>query len=466
MESLTAALGRLLGSPAFKFFLICGLILVLGIPLLIVWGLIGEREQRAAEVRQTVAQEWGGAQYIDGPLLIVPYTVKRVTTDGDKRIEEIVEKRAVFLPKSLKIGGKATTKVLHRSIYDVAVYTSLLDFEGSFAAPDIAEVAADTQSVRWRDAVLAVAVSDVSGLKEAASLSIDGNETLSFEPSIGVPSIRSGGIHVRLASAAKLFAAPGAPPLLRAGAAPAGLNAFDFKFQLTLNGSSELTFAPVAQQTTVDLSSDWSDPSFMGAFLPNDRTIEPASFSARWQIPHLARSVPQSWSLSDQDLERMSPYAFGVRFIVPVDFYQLVSRAAKYATMFLATAFMAVFLLEIRSTRQVHPVQYLFVGLTMTFFYVLLLSLAEQIGFLWAYLIAALATGGMLSLYVARVQGSVNKGLVMAGVFFVLYGLLYLILQMEDYALLAGAIAGFVMLAVVMFSTLHVDWSGHKRATT
>ena len=155
MESLTAALGRLLGSPAFKFFLICGLILVLGIPLLIVWGLIGEREQRAAEVRQTVAQEWGGSQYIDGPLLIVPYTVKRVTTDGDKRIEEIVEKRAVFLPKSLKIGGKATTKVLHRSIYDVAVYTSLLDFEGSFAAPDIAEVAADTQSVRWRDAVLA-----------------------------------------------------------------------------------------------------------------------------------------------------------------------------------------------------------------------------------------------------------------------------------------------------------------------
>jgi inner membrane protein len=462
VESLTAALGRLLGSPAFKFFLICGLILVLGIPLLIVWGLIGEREQRAAGVRQTVAQEWGGSQYIDGPLLIVPYTVKRVTAEGDKRIEEVVEKRAVFLPKSLKIGGKATTKVLHRSIYDVAVYTSLLDFEGSFAAPDIAEVAADAQSVRWRDAVLAVAVSDVSGLKEAASLSIDGSETLSFEPSIGVPAIRAGGIHVRLASAAKLFAAPGAAP----DAAPAGLNAFDFKFQLTLNGSSELTFAPVAQQTTVDLSSDWRDPSFMGAFLPNDRTIEATSFSARWQIPHLARSVPQSWTLGDQDLERMSPYAFGVRFIVPVDFYQLVSRAAKYATMFLATAFMAVFLLEIRSTRQVHPVQYLFVGLTMTFFYLLLLSLAEQIGFLWAYLIAALATGGMLSLYVARVQGNLNKGLVMAGVFFVLYGLLYLILQMEDYALLAGAIAGFVMLAVVMFSTLHVDWSGHKRAAT
>lgn len=460
MESLTAAIGRLLGSPAFKFFLICGLILALGIPLLLVWGLIGEREQRAAGVRQTVAQEWGGSQYIDGPLLIVPYTVKRVTTDGDKRIEELVERRAVFLPKSLKIGGKATTKVLHRAIYDVAVYTGLLDFEGSFAAPDMNDVAADVQAVRWRDAVLAVAISDVSGLKEAASLSIDGSDKLSFEPSIGVPAVRGGGIHVRLASAAKLFTSGAAP-----GGAPTGLNAFDFKFQLTLNGSSELTFAPVAEQTTVDIASDWNSPSFMGAFLPNDRTIDTTSFSARWQIPHLARSVPQSWSLSDQDLERMSPYAFGVRFIMPVDFYQLVSRAAKYAMMFLATAFMAVFLLEISSPRQVHPVQYLFVGLTMIFFYVLLLSLAEQIGFLWAYLIAALATGGLISLYVARVQASLNKGLVMAGVFFALYGLLYLILQLEDYALLAGAIAGFVMLAVVMFSTLHVDWSGQKRVT-
>ena len=459
MESLTAAIGRLLGSPAFKFFLICGLILVLGIPLLLVWGLIGEREQRAEGVRQQVAQEWGGSQYIDGPLLIVPYTVKRITGEGDKRVEEIVEKRAVFLPQALKVNGKATTKVLHRSIYDVAVYTSFLDFAGSFAAPDIGDVVADAQSVRWRDAVLAVAVSDVSGLKEAASLSIDGSETLAFEPSIGVPAIRGGGIHVRLASAAKLFPSPDALP----GAPPTGLNGFDFKFSLTLNGSSELTFAPVAQQTTVELNSDWSDPGFTGAFLPNDRSIEANAFSARWQIPHLARSVPQSWTLGDQDLERMQPYAFGVRFIVPVDFYQLVSRAAKYAMMFLATAFMAVFLLEISGARQVHPVQYLFVGLTMVFFYVLLLSLAEQIGFLSAYLLAAIATGGLLSLYVWRVQESMNKGLVMAGVFFVLYGLLYLILQLEDYALLAGAIAGFVMLAVVMFATLNVDWSGQKR---
>jgi inner membrane protein len=131
VETLSAAIGRLLGSPGFKFFLICGLILGLTIPLLIVWGLVSEREQRAEGVRQSVAGEWGRAQYIDGPLLVVPYTVKRLTGEGDKRVEEIIERRAVFLPKTLKISGKATTKVLHRSIYDVAVYTSFLDFETS-----------------------------------------------------------------------------------------------------------------------------------------------------------------------------------------------------------------------------------------------------------------------------------------------------------------------------------------------
>lgn len=458
MESISVAIGRFLGSPAFKFFLICGLILTLTIPLLLVWGLVSEREQRAEGVRQDVAREWGRSQFINGPLLIVPYTVRRVTGEGDKRVEEVVERRAVFLPQVLNIDGKATTKVLHRSIYDVAVYTGILDFEGRFAAPDMSEVAADVQSVRWRDAVLALAVSDVSGLKAAASLHVDGGDTLPFEPSIGVPGTRVDGIHVRLASASNLFGAPDAAPAAQA----VPLKGFSFRFGLTLNGSSELTFAPVAQETTVGLSSDWRDPSFTGAFLPTDRVLNPAAFSARWLVPHLARSVPQSWSLADQDLERMNPYSFGVRFIVPVDFYQLVSRAAKYAMMFLATAFMAVFLLELRSAREVHPVQYLFVGLTMIFFYVLLLSLAEQIGFLWAYLVAAAATGGLLSLYVARVQASFAKGLVMAAMFFVLYGLLYLILRLEDYALLAGAVAGFLILAVVMFSTLGVNWSGSK----
>jgi inner membrane protein len=455
VESIGVAIGRFLGSPGFKFFLICALALLLSIPLLLVWALIGEREQRAEGVRQDIAREWGAAQFINGPVLIVPYTVLRVTGQGDKRVEELQERRAVFLPQELNIRGKATTKVLHRSIYDVGVYTGILDFEGRFEDPDMSEVAGDVQSVRWRDALLALAISDVSGLKTAASLLIDGRTSLPFEPSLGVPGVGIAGIHARLAAASELAGEAGATPA-------ASLKGFAFRFGLTLNGSSELSFAPAARETTVGLSSDWPDPSFSGAFLPSDRVINPAAFSARWQVPHLARSVPQAWSLSDQGLERLDPYRFGARFMIPVDFYQLVTRAAKYAMMFLATAFMAVFVLELRSDREVHSVQYLFVGLAMVLFYVLLLSLAEHIGFLWAYVIAAAATGGMLSLYVARVQGSLVKGLAMLLVFFALYGLLYLILRLEDYALLAGALAGFLMLTAVMFATQRVNWSGAK----
>lgn len=457
MESIAEAIRRFLASPGFKFFLICGLILILAIPLLLVWALIEEREHRAESIQQDVAREWGGSQMVNGPVLIVPYTIVRVTTKGDERIEETLERRAVFLPKTLNVRAKAATKVLHRSIYDVAVYTGDLNFEGRFDELDIAAVEAEVREVRWRDAILALEISDVSGLKKAASLFIDDRTQLPFEPSIGVPGAPTSGIHARLADVPGLFAGdPGT------GVGGAKLQGFNYRFSLLLNGSAQLTFTPVAQETTVGLSSDWPDPGFIGAFLPTDRVINPAAFSARWQVPHLARSVPQAWEFSKFRLDRLSNYAFGMRFVVPVDFYQVVARAAKYAMMFLATAFMAVFVLELGSARDVHPVQYLLVGLAMAFFYVLLLSLAEQIGFLSSYLAAATATVALISTYVGSVQRSVVKGLIMLVVLVLLYGLLYMILQLEDYALLAGAVAGFVMLAAVMFVTLRVDWSGKE----
>ncbi len=454
MESVGSSVSRMVTSPGFKFFLICGLVLALLIPMVFVWFLVDEREDRAKEVRADVASEWGRPQFVNGPFLIVPYTVLVVTGEGEKRVEKEHERHAVFLPETLNIRGKVTTKVLHRSIYDVPVYTGSLDFKGNFKAPDISEVAPDAHAVRWREAVLALAISDVSGLRSAEPVVIDGGSNSAFEPSLGGADARISGIHAPLAALTGSF--DDAPTV----AGPSSTKGMSFQFRLTFNGSSELMFAPVAANTDVELLSDWPDPSFTGAFLPTDRTVESDNFSVRWQVPNLARSLPQAWSLSGQGLTRLAPYKFGVSLFIPVDIYALVTRAAKYAMMFLATAFMAVFVLELRSSRHVHAVQYLFVGLAMVFFYVLLLSLAEHVGFLWAYVLSAVATGGMLSVYVGRVQASFAKGLAMLVLFLGLYGLLYLILQLEDYALLAGAIAGFVMLTVVMFSTLKVDWSG------
>lgn len=448
--TFTDNLSRFARSPGFKFFLILLLVLLLMIPLGLIWFLVSERETRARAVTTEVAQIWGSEQHLNGPFLVVPYMVRIVTTQGDKQVEQLQERRAVFLPDSLSVNGEASSEIRKRSIYEVTVYTAKLTLEGRFSTPDMSLADADIVSVRWRDAIIAMGMSDVSGLKEAATVLIDGTRRVGFEPSIGVPASTMPGIHTRLT------------PPDAADQAPA---AFTFQLALAFSGSSTLDFAPVGRETKVTLTSNWPHPSFSGAFLPQARDVRSDGFGASWSVPHLARSVPQVWSIGGgpaaaYSLDRFAPHQFGVQFYVPIDYYDLVNRAAKYGLMFLAAAFMAVFVLELTSRKSVHPVQYILVGLSMILFYALLLSLAEHVGFPLAYVIASGATGSMLSLYVGYALSSAAKGLIMFTVFLILYGLLYLILRLEDYALLAGTLAGFVMLTVTMFATLRVDWSG------
>jgi inner membrane protein len=447
---LIEAASRILRSPAFKFGLILLLILVLIVPLFLVYGLISERESRAQGVRREVGQLWGPQQQILGPFLVVPYTVRIEAVQGDKRVEQIQERRAAFTPEALEVAARADAKTLRRSIFEVPVYAAHLKLSGRFAIPRIGDVAADVVAVRWRDATFVLGLSGVSGLKETATLKIAGASEIAFAPSVGFPSAYLSGIHAKLAVPASASTTDIEQPP----------QPFAFTVDLAINGSVSLAFAPVARETRVSLSSNWPHPSFSGAFLPDDRQVTTAGFTAAWKVPHLARSVPDAWSLTDGGLERLQPYSFGVAMIDPVDFYSLVNRAAKYGIMFVALAFMAVFCLELSSGRHMHPVQYLFTGISLVFFYVLLLSLAEHLGFTQAYLAASIATGAMLALYVGAAMTSMASGLVMLTVFAATYVILYLILQLEDYALLAGAVLGFLALVIVMFVTLRVDWSG------
>ncbi len=437
----------MLRSPGFKFFLVGALVVLLTIPLAMVWLLLSERQGRANEVQGQIAADWGMAQRIHGPYLIVPYTVRVQTLQGDKTVEVQQERRAVFLPDTFRVTGGTTTEVRRRSIYEVTVYSADIGLEGRFARPDISQVEAEPAAVRWQDAIVALGISDVSGLREGVTLDVEGGASLPFEPSIGIPNNPATGIHARVGAA--MTAQPDGAPL-------------GFKVKLSMNGSSALNFAPVGRETEVKITSDWPHPSFTGGFLPSDRDVTARGFTANWRVPHLARSVPQSWAdFGNQTaLDRFYGYDMGVNFFVPVDFYSLVDRAAKYGFMFLVVAFGGVFVLELMSGRRVHAVQYIFVGIAMVMFYVLLLSLSEHLGFTPAYIIASAATGGMISIYVALALGRMRSGIIMLGVFCVLYGLLYLILRLEDYALLAGAIAGFVLLTATMFATLRVDWSG------
>src|SRR5437660_505128 len=201
MEQLFGAIQRLARSPAFKFFLIAFLILLLLVPLLLLFGLVSEREGRAREVQRDVARTWGAAQQVSGPFLVVPYTVRLETTQGDKRVEQIQERRAVFLPEQLDLEAHVASKILRRSIYEVVVYTARVTLSGRFLAPDMAEVAADVLAVRWADATFALGLSDVAGLKEAAVLTVNGTRQLPLQPSLGIPTATQNGTHVKLAGA-------------------------------------------------------------------------------------------------------------------------------------------------------------------------------------------------------------------------------------------------------------------------
>lgn len=451
MSDLTASIRQLFHSPGFKFFLIGFLILLLLIPLFMVMGLISEREGRSRQVKNDVARTWGAQQNLSGPYLVVPYAVMVETRAGKERVERKEQRYGVFLPEDLNFNIKTKSNVLKRSIFDVNVYTADVALTGAFSGPDIRAIDPNAIDVRWNDAIVAVELSDVSGLKQSASLKLDGANAISFDPSIGIPSSRAQGIHARLRPISDVGA-----PGTTLGQAP---TSFPFQIDLVFSGSEHLFVAPAGRLTKAEMTSDWPHPSFSGGFLPVKRLIDANGFKASWQVPHLARSIPQAYTAHRGQLSRFGAQSFGVRYYAPIDFYDLVSRAAKYGILFLSFAFMAVFVMEMLSGTRIHAVQYIFVGLAMIFFYVLLLSFSEHIGFAKAYAAASVATGGMLAFYFSKAFNSSRFGIAAAVLFVLIYGLLYMILQLEDYALLTGALLGFAALTAVMFMTLRVDWT-------
>lgn len=451
MSDFATQVRQLFLSPGFKFFLIGFLILLLLIPLFMVMGLISEREGRSQHVKNDVARTWGANQNLSGPYLVVPYAVMVEAIENKERVTRKQQRFGVFLPEDLNIDVATKSKTLTRSIFDVNVYTADMTVSGAFAVPDIRMIDPNAVDVRWNDAIVSLALSDVSGLKDSASLKIDNQNSVPFEPSIGMSSSRQSGIHARLRPIADVGA-----PGTSLGAPP---DAFSFEIALVFTGSGQLFVAPAGRLTKATMKSDWPHPSFSGGFLPEKRDVSNEGFTASWQVPHLARSIPQAYQASRGHLDRFGAHNFGVRYYAPVDFYDLVSRAAKYAILFLSFAFMAVFVMEMLSGVRIHAVQYIFVGLAMIFFYVLLLSFSEHIGFTKAYAAASVATGGMLAVYFSKAFRSLKFGVAAAVLFIVIYTLLYMILQLEDYALLTGAILGFVALTAVMFLTLRVRWS-------
>jgi inner membrane protein len=230
-----------------------------------------------------------------------------------------------------------------------------------------------------------------------------------------------------------------------------------FDISIDVQGGRQMQVLPIAQNTRFAVSSDWPSPSFQGAFLPSNSNITDTDFSADWAISYLSRDVPLYWT--EYGDAKTYDCLFGVDFFRQIDGYALNTRAVKYAIIFLIIPFLTLFLLEIFTRRRIHPVPYLLSGIGNIIFYLLLLSLSEQLPFGIAYLIAAAAVTVMMLLYVRSLIGGWKQAGYMGFVMAVSYILLYAVLNAQSYALLIGSVGAFVITALVMFLTRKLDWS-------
>ena len=430
--------GRMLG---LKFFVLGGLTLLLTIPLFIVLALVQDREERFRTTTAEIAQQWGGVQQITGPVLVVP-AVMAENTGAEGSGTKQVDRTIVIVPDKVNLVAQSKTETLTRGIHEATVYQTNLTVEGSFTKPVMDGLQNRVISVDWSRAKIVTGLSEPNGIN-AVSVSFNGGATKKIEPGAAM-----GGVYF-----------PGFGAAVDVSSAFAGgASGVPFKIDLSFKGSQELNFTPVAAQTDVSITSTWPHPSFSGSFLPKTRDIKPDGFSATWSIPELARNIPAVMIADAQTYASLSYASFGVRFYQPVDFYRLVERAVKYGVIFIGAAFLIVFAIELLSGGRMHLVQYTMSGLMIVMFFVLLLALAEHVGFGMAYAIASGATGAVISWFVASLFSGTKWSLAAFGSFAGLYGLLYVVLRLEETALLAGAVTGFLLLTVLMFSTRKVEW--------
>jgi len=425
----------------FKVLGIALLALLMLIPLSEVNGLIGEREGRAREATQHIAERWGAQQLLGAPVLVVP--VKRQVLQ-DKTWTSI-EEREYILADQAAFTGKLAPEMRRYGIYETAVYTAELTIEGRFDATDIAALGASGAEPQWRRAELRVPIADVRGIRRISTLKFSERD-LAFGPG---------------ADGVAMVASVSAPIALD----PTTLNGtLPFSFTLTLAGTERFAVLPLARKTDVNLSSTWPDPGFDGAFLPAAHRIDAGGFEAQWQVLDLNRRLAQHWRESESP-GAIGESAFGITLTQPAGSYQQNVRAGKYGVLFIAFTFVAFFLFEVRRRLRVHPVQYLLVGIALCTFYVVLLALSEEIGFGWAYAIAAACVVAIVSGYAAVVLTAHRAGLLLGAMLALVYALLYGLVVSEDYALLMGSMALLAGIAGFMYLTRRVDWYALTPAT-
>jgi inner membrane protein len=445
-------------SIMIKLFSIGILSLILLIPCALIEDLIYERQQRADEVLDEVADKWSGAQTLSGPFLVIPYKKQEVIDLGKEGKEtREYEEKAFFLPHQLDVKGNIDPQVLKRGIFDAVVYESELQIQSVFTQPDFKTLSIPENMVLWNKAYIVFGITDVKGIQDSLTLTVAG-AMLESEPSnnIGV-SITSNPARERRDYAP----IPSDDPLNNNGITTklSWNDAKDFSgdvnIQLKLKGSRRLDFIPAGKTTTINLAGTWNNPSFDGEFIPEDREVTEKGFTAFWKVLHFNRPFPQQWT---EDNQVLSGADFGVKLLMPVDQYQKSTRTAKYGILIILLTFMALFLVEITQKIRIHPFQYILIGAALIIYYTLLLSFSEHVGYNLAYIISSVATVALIGAYSRSFFPYGRLAVLFSALLVIFYLFIYIIILQQDFSLLIGSIGLFVIIGTLMYFSRKVKW--------
>lgn len=448
-------------TPAGKF-LLAGLIgLLLAIPLFSVFLLVYDRQSQSETARASIAEGWGGPQTIAGPSLVIPYLdqATETVTEGGRQVTRSREvwRELVLSPDVAQIDTRLKPERRQRSIYEAVVYEAANTGRVRFRLPaDLARYGVAPDRLALDRAELRFGLSDARGLFGAPPRVTVGGTTLPLQPGKG--PVESGGSG---------FYAPLDAGILRSGALLA-------EFSFAMRGNGWLSLAPLAGDTRWTISSAWPHPSFQGGFLPTTRRVDDRGFAATYRVGNLALGKSLVAVRDPVAAGAIEPRPRGVMaipagdqearvtLVQPVDLYSQVNRAVKYGFLFIGFTFLTFLMFDVIGGVTVASVEYLLVGVGLVLFFVLLLALAEVIGFTAAYLVASAAIIGQIGAYSAAVLKSWRRAVYVGGLLTALYAVLYVLLSLEAYSLLIGSLLLFAALGAVMYVTRRVDWTGRR----
>jgi inner membrane protein len=412
------------------------LIGIMMIPTVFISDLVRERQARNEDVVKEVDSRWAMSQTISGPYIFLPY--KYTTTDGSGKPLVIVN-HLLIIPEYKQVAGKINHEIRERSIYKVLLYRSSLSDQGNFILNLPKEVNAD--QVQWSDARICFSISDFKGIEEKLVVHFNGNDN---ELSPGLPGGIGGADEKGLSAPVQLSAAELGKPL-------------NYQMNIKIKGSEMLHFVPLSGNSHYTLESTWPNPSFDGSNLPSARKVTKDGFTAEWNFNKA--NLPFGTVLNDFKFDQ-SALAFGVSMVEPADQYAKTNRSIKYAILIIGLTFSLFFIIELMQRKPIHPVQYVLIGLALVIFYSLLLAISEFIAFDYAYLIASSGTIILIGLYAKSHFKSWKSSGIFTGVLTLLYGFIFVLIRLEDTALLVGSIGLFIILALTMYASKKVNWYG------